>query len=208
MTTSRRHCLMTVLSLSGATVGGGVLLASTSPSVIAADNGRASPASAALPTQALSPYRELKWDALIPKGWDPSASFRGRNTTILNDTDPRARKLLKEARAIWDHAPTVGALDGARIRIPGYVVPLETSNGTLTEFLLVPYFGACIHTPPPPANQIIDVLPKTPTNAFHTMDTVWVSGTLRTTRVETSSGVGGYRIEAVTVEPYLGAPTY
>ncbi len=152
-------------------------------------------------------YRDLKWEALIPKGWDPAASFRNRNTTILSDNDPRSRKLLKEVKEIWDHAPTVEALNGTQVKIPGYIVPLETSHGVLREFLLVPYFGACIHTPPPPANQIIFVVAKTPAEGFRSMDTVWVSGTLTTTRVDTFAGSSGYKIDATVVERYVGAPT-
>lgn len=163
---------------------------------------------AAAAKQPASAYRDLKWQELVPEGWDPSASFRSRNTTLLNDWDPRARKLLKEAKEVLDHAPTVATLDGAIVRIPGYVVPLESSRGALKEFLLVPYFGACIHTPPPPANQIIHVVPKTPAEGFRTMDTVWVIGTLSARRVETFAGDSGYRIDAASVERYVGAPTY
>ena len=49
------------------------------------------------------------------------------------------------------------ALDGKTIRIPGYVLPLEFSGSKVTEFLLVPWVGACIHTPPPEPNQIVYV---------------------------------------------------
>ena len=48
-------------------------------------------------------------------------------------------------------------IDGAHVRIPGYLLPLELENDEATEFLLVPYQGACIHTPPPPPNQIVHV---------------------------------------------------
>ncbi|MEO8924214.1 MAG: DUF3299 domain-containing protein [Caldimonas sp.] len=196
MQTQRRQFILNFIAVSSSLTVGSVLGAPTIAPV------RGSPALTA------SAFRGLKWAELIPKGWDPSASFRGRNTTLLNDWDPRARKLLKEAKAVWDHAPTVDTFNGASIKIAGYVVPLESSNGALKEFLLVPYFGACIHTPPPPANQIIFVVPKTPAEGFHTMDTVWVSGTLTATRVDTFAGNSGYKIDATAVERYVGAPTY
>ena len=72
----------------------------------------------------------------------------------------------------------------------------------MTEFLLVPYFGACIHSPPPPSNQIIHVLPKAPAKGLRSMDAVWISGTLRTVRADTSMGVSSYRMDAVLVVPY------
>jgi hypothetical protein len=160
---------------------------------------------AAQPVGAAGPFRELKWDELMPKGWDPTESFRKRGAGIASDADPRAWKLMKEFRLVLDQAPTVDSLNGAAIKVPGYVVPLETVRGELKEFLLVPYFGACIHTPPPPANQVIFVRPSKPA-AFRAMDTVWVSGTLRATRQESFAGVSGYTIDAVAVEPYVGTP--
>ena len=70
----------------------------------------------------------------------------------------------------------------------------------------MPYFGACIHTPPPPANQIIDVKPRVPLASVHSMDMVWVSGTLKTSRSETSMGASSYALEADAVEPYQAPP--
>ena len=102
-------------------------------------------------------------------------------------------------RAIWDHAPTVDSLDGAAVTLRGYVVPLESTQGALKEFLLVPYFGACLHTPPPPANQIVHVVAAQPAAGVRAMDTVWVSGTLATNRHESSMGMSGYRLQAVAV---------
>ena len=58
---------------------------------------------------------------------------------------------------IWDNASVLKTLDGQTVKIPGYVVPLEAIQDAMREFLLVPYFGACIHSPPPPANQIVHV---------------------------------------------------
>ena len=150
--------------------------------------------------------REIKWSQLIPAGWDPSKDFQKRGAGITSDFDPRARRLLKELRVVLDNAPTVAAMDGAAVKLPGYVVPLETVDGGLTEFLLVPYFGACIHTPPPPANQIVYVKPDKPVPGFRSMDTVWVSGTLHATRQDSFAGSSGYTIEAAKVERYVGEP--
>jgi hypothetical protein len=91
--------------------------------------------------------------------------------------------------------------------LPGYVVPLEESAQGMKEFLLVPYFGACIHTPPPPANQIVHVFSAKPVEGFHSMDTVWVVGTLKTERAESDMGRSGYRIDAIAVERYVRPAT-
>ncbi|MFM7507860.1 MAG: DUF3299 domain-containing protein, partial [Rubrivivax sp.] len=119
-----------------------------------------------------------------------------------DDGDPRAGALPKKMRQAWDAAPVNERLAGQVVRIPSFLVPLEDTNDGLKEFLLVPYFGACIHSPPPPANQIIHVLPRMPAKGFRSMDTVWVSGRLTTPRTDSYMGTSGYRIEADAVTRY------
>ena len=78
-------------------------------------------------------------------------------------------------------------LDGKQIRMPGYLLPLEYDGKKVTEFLLVPYVGACIHTPPPPPNQIVYVRSE---QGFETdgglFTPVWVSGVMKTTQSQSS----------------------
>ena len=148
-------------------------------------------------------FREVTWDDLTPKDWDPLKQFRDMNFGALSDADPKAIAMLQRMRETWDNAPTNVALDGQNVRIPGFLVPLDETKDGLIQFLLVPYFGACIHTPPPPSNQIIEVRPKQPVKGFRPMDTVWISGTLRTLRSETYMGTSSYRMDALRVEPYV-----
>ncbi|MEK8051706.1 DUF3299 domain-containing protein [Ideonella sp. DXS22W] len=150
-------------------------------------------------------YTELRWDDLVPKGWDPMKQLKDRgiaNPAQLQDTDPKAQDLMRLLREAWDNAPTEAQLDGIKVKLPGYVVPLEDEKAGLTEFLLVPYFGACVHTPPPPANQIVLVVPAKPAAGFRSMDTVWVSGVLKAKRGDSPMGTSGYRLEAAQVERY------
>ncbi len=108
-------------------------------------------------------------------------------------------------RELWDNAPVNPKLEDQAVRLPGYVVPLDDATTGLKEFLLVPYFGACIHTPPPPANQIVHVVPRSAAK-FRSMDTVWVSGTLKAVKSDTAMGASGYRLDAVIVEAYVDKP--
>lgn len=146
--------------------------------------------------------RTITWDALVPAGWDPFKDFKDLNFQMLDDGDPRAAAMLKKMREVWDNAPVNTALVGQAVRIPGFIVPLEDSKEGLKEFLLVPYFGACVHSPPPPANQIVHVLPKSPAKGFRSMDAVWITGTLSTGRTDSYMGAASYRIESVSVVPY------
>lgn len=102
-------------------------------------------------------------------------------------------------------------LDGKPVRIPGYLLPLEFEGDRVSEFLLVPYVGACIHTPPPPPNQIVHVKTEeayTTEGGLYTP--VWVNGLMKTEQTQTnlsfidgSSNIpSAYALEAVSVEPY------
>jgi uncharacterized protein len=190
----RRHLLLAGLSLP-------LLARAQSPAGVPAMNPpiQATPAPA---TATPGAPRTIQWEELVPPDWDPFKDFKGLNFQTLDDGDPRANAMLKKMREVWDAAPTNPRLVGQVVRIPGFVVPLEDTNDGLKEFLLVPYFGACIHSPPPPANQIIHVLPKAPAKGFKSMDTVWISGRLTTPRTDSYMGVSGYRIEADAVTRY------
>ena len=150
--------------------------------------------------------RTITWDVLVPAGWDPFKDFKDLNFQLLDDGDPRATAMLKKMREVWDNAPVNTALVGQQVRIPGFIVPLEDTKDGMKEFLLVPYFGACIHSPPPPANQIVHVLPRTPAKGLRSMDAVWITGTLTTGRTDSYMGAASYRIEATGVAPYTEVP--
>lgn len=165
----------------------------------------ASKAPAKAPAARAGSFREIRWDELVPKDWDPMKELKGLDLGNLSDADPRATEMLKKLRQVWDNAPANPALDGQSVRIPGYVVPLEETADGLKEFLLVPYYGACIHSPPPPANQIIHVLPQNATRV-RSMDPVWISGTLVRDKVDSYMGAAGYRMQAQKVEPYVERP--
>ena len=155
------------------------------------------------PAVAAGAHVEIKWDDLVPKDWDPMKGISDPNLGMLGDTDPKVMEMMRRMREAWDNAPTVARLDGAAIKLPGYLVPLDESKAGIAEFLLVPYFGACIHTPPPPANQIVLVLPAKPLQGYRSMDTVWVRGTLRTARTGSPMGTSAYRLEAALVDRYV-----
>ncbi len=152
-----------------------------------------------------SDWPELDWEELIPPDWRPDKLMADFKADDLSDDDPRAGELMAKLQALWKEAPVVPGLDGKRIRLPGFVVPLEADAESVAEFLLVPYYGACIHVPPPPPNQTVHVVtPKGGEYRGGLFDTVWVSGTLKVDPLESELGAAGYRIDAVRVEPYEG----
>lgn len=144
----------------------------------------------------------LTWDDLMPAHWRPEPILAEFDAGQLADEDPRAQRLMAQLKARWAEAPVVSALDGHRVRLAGLVIPL--ADGSRPDaFLLVPHFGACIHVPPPPANQTILVTPaaQQPYQAG-LFDTVWVEGRLRVASFSHALGTAGYRIEGATVNLY------
>ncbi len=196
----------TVLALIAALGAGGTLAQTQQqpsgvPLMKPAIKAPASTAPAAAALAAAAP-RTINWNALVPAGWDPFKDFKSLDLASLNDADPRANELMAKMRKAWDNAPVNPALVGQVVRIPGFVVPLEEGKSGMTEFLLVPYFGACVHSPPPPSNQIIHVLPQSPAKDLRSMDTVWVTGVLTTLQTDSYMGTASWRLAASSVAPY------
>ena len=101
-------------------------------------------------------------------------------------------------------------LDGQLVRIPGYALPLEFAGIAVKEFLLVPYFGACIHVPPPPLNQMVFVTLDEPYVVNELFAPVWITGRMSVERSTKSlsyvdgraSLVTGYTLAGTGIEPY------
>lgn len=98
---------------------------------------------------------------------------------------------------------TLKKLEGKMVRIPGFVVPLDDFQEEGAEFLLVPYYGACVHTPPPPPNQIVMVgMSAKKSVKLGLFDAVWLSGRLKIASVESPYGTVGFQLEGMKIEPY------
>ena len=125
--------------------------------------------------------KELEWDAMIPDDYRPDKIMNQfGDISELEDDDPRTQEILEELEKAWSAAPVVEALDGKRVKLPGFVVPLEGDGKKLSEFLLVPYVGACIHMPPPIPSQIISATSEEGFVSEALYTPVWVTGVLST----------------------------
>ena len=146
--------------------------------------------------------KELTWAEMIP----PDAPPEVPNMTPLHDLsqlgnlDPEAAPAAKQD---LPDAPVVSALDGQLIRLPGYIVPLEVSeDGRTTDFLLVPYFGACIHVPPPPSNQIVHVTSKEGIRLDELYQPYWIEGAMQVKPSTSELADAGYQMEAQKIVVY------
>lgn len=113
-------------------------------------------------------------------------------------------RLLRELDYRTGQVPdTLKKLNGKLIRVPGYMVPLEDFAEKAAEFLLVPYFGACIHTPPPPPNQLVYVVMDSYRNVdINLYDPFWIEGTLKIEAMESVYGAVGYQLTGMKISPY------
>jgi hypothetical protein len=97
----------------------------------------------------------------------------------------------------------VESMDGKAIRLPGFIVPIEMNDKQeVTEFFLVPYFGACIHLPPPPPNQIIYVTSQQGILVEDIYNPYWLEGTIKTTFTENEVAQSAYSMTADQFELY------
>lgn len=147
---------------------------------------------AALPLRA-EELKEIDWIELMPA--EEVAKLEALNESVDHSGDSPG--------FTWESANTVPEMDGRRGKLPGYIVPISVSpKNEILEFFLVPYFGACIHVPPPPPNQILYVKPKEPLPMVHIWDAFWVEGTIRIQEVKNEMAHSAYAIELDKVEPY------
>ncbi len=153
-------------------------------------------ASAALigPARAANPL-EIGWDDLIPPGVPYAEIIAEGDMDVEKDTwapvfDANATKLNE-------------ALNGEIIRMPGFIIPLEIGRKGVSDFILVPYVGACIHVPPPPPNQLVLAKAQTPWPDDELWDPVWVVGLMRTKLQSTQLAQTGYALDVMSMETYV-----
>lgn len=135
---------------------------------------------------------EIQWEELIPD-LPPGLAMNGvieHGQLTLADLDK------------IDPNTVVKNFDGKTVKLAGFVVPLAFDGTMVREFLLVPYVGACIHVPPPPANQIVYVQSAKGIQISGLFDPVVVTGVLSTSAINTELADVGYRITADRVDPY------
>ncbi|WP_456119759.1 DUF3299 domain-containing protein [Vibrio algicola] len=138
----------------------------------------------------------LEWEDLVPA--DEKRHFNSVGMPIAPNVTNHNGPAAKQSHI----GKTRPELDGKIVKIPGFVIPLEGDANTVTEFLLVPYFGACIHVPPPPPNQIIYV--KFPQGApvQKLWDVVYVVGKLQTQVLNHELAETGYTMQGAKIEKY------
>jgi len=161
-----------------------------------------------------SAFKTIEWTDLMPKedleillnppsyindiedgSFEDQISSQVANALAAASDDPY-QQALSSTRIVQE-------MDGQAIRIPGFIVPLEFDDEqTITQFFLVPFFGACIHVPPPPPNQIIFVNYPKGLKVEALYDPFWVSGIVNTSLVENEMAKAAYSMQMKSFELY------
>ena len=160
-------------------------------------------------------HRSIEWTELMPKDdldaimappdflddiVDGSVEDQIANqlqSAIAAASDSRYQQALESTRV-------VAAFDNQSVRIPGFIVPLEFDDDQMIpRFFLVPYFGACIHVPPPPPNQIIFASYPKGFKLKVLYDPFWIAGVLKTTLTENDTTTSAYSMVVDSIQPYM-----
>ncbi|MEN5199791.1 DUF3299 domain-containing protein [Pseudomonas wadenswilerensis] len=147
--------------------------------------------------------RTLEWQQLIPAGVPVIQPQLAPLHDLSQLSDALAAEAAPAARQTAPNAPVVKALDGQQVKLPGYIVPLEVSEeGRTTEFLLVPYYGACIHVPPPPSNQIVHIFSEIGVKVEDLYQPYWIEGQMQVKATSSELADAGYQMEAEKIYAY------
>lgn len=154
----------------------------------------------------VEPRLELEWEDLLPPDEQEQEEVvidhgEGDNVPLFEDPTGSAASGMPPMQ--YGSFNAVEELDGKEVKIPGFGLALEfKSKGKVDEFLLVPYFGACVHVPPPPPNQTIYIKSDKTVQLKGMWDPIWVYGTMHVARKDSPLASAAYTIELEKIEPY------
>lgn len=138
-------------------------------------------------------YIDLQWPDLVPEGETVIPPvLQGiieHDQTNLRSEQPASSGI----RTDWN---------GKIVRLPGFIVPIDYSGTGVTAFILVPFVGACVHVPPPPANQLVFVTTEEPYETSGMFEAVNVTGMFGTASTRTQIADVGYALSAEKIEPF------
>lgn len=149
-------------------------------------------------------YEELAWEDLMPEGEEERLlEMYAQQQQSLYAMANVAEGSAADKAVQFGTFNVVDDLNDTKIKLPGYTVPFEYGpNAEINEFLLVPYFGACLHAPPPPPNQTVYVISEKPIKIGDLAQAVWVEGTLKTQTQNSELADTAYTLILDNIEEY------
>ena len=142
---------------------------------------------------------ELDWEELIPQNARSAFAGAGGPPPPIHDYLGEGGMAAAQPMDFSSNPE----LDDVDVKLPGFIVPLDVGkDGLVSEFFLVPYFGACIHVPPPPPNQIVYVKADKGLALDSIYEAYWVTGRMKFAKKTTQLGAAAYTLAASKVEIY------
>jgi len=186
-------CLRVIASMKVAAyvfIASGILIVSSAPAVSA---------------DAQS-YEDIDWTELMPA--EDLSALLNRPAFLDDIADGSAQDSLdsfqqrqledeqaQQYQAALSSTRVIQGFDGKAIRIPGFIVPLEQNEDKeVTRFFIVPYFGACLHMPPPPPNQILYVESEQGITLENLYDPYWFEGVVSIEQKVDAMGTSAYSL--------------
>lgn len=138
-------------------------------------------------------YTDISWKDLLPEGQVAIPPML--QGLVDHDQMPLSRQQPEShgVRTDWN---------GQVVRLPGFIVPIDYSGTGVTAFILVPFVGACVHVPPPPANQLVFVTTPEPYESSGLFEAVNVIGMFGVSSLSTQLADIAYALSADRIEPY------
>ena len=138
-------------------------------------------------------FVDLQWADLVPEGqriMPPMIqSMIDHNGPDMSSQQPPSQGV----RTDWN---------GETVRLPGFIVPIDYDGSGVRAFILVPFVGACVHVPPPPANQLVFVTTEKPYESAGMFEAVTVTGLFGTASTSTQLAEIAYSLYADQIEPF------
>jgi hypothetical protein len=159
-----------------------------------------------------SQYRDIGWEELEPH--DETVQDKNPSLEVLElISDGSGSENYSDFQGLDNDymgvppqqysSGVVAEMDGQSVRLPGFLVPVEFDAGNVvTEFFLVPYFGACFHKPPPPPNQTIYVKSAAPIKYESIYDPVWILGVIKTEQQGNDIASAAYSMDLHALKPF------
>lgn len=156
---------------------------------------------------AMEQFKELQWDNLLPIDQINEEPQTRYGSLEIYDYSDLGQYSESESNGFFElqrqlSMSVVEELDGTEVRVPGFIVPIEFDGNLVSEFFLVPSFGACFHNPPPPPNQTIFVKSEKAIPFESIYDPVWALGVIKTQQADNEIATAAYSMDLHSIWPY------
>ena len=168
---------------------------------------------AALTRIANSQALDITWEQLLPElERELITKYQAPEPERISDlTDQILRSIEASSDTEYQSAMvstnTISTFDNAHVSLAGFVVPIEFYDDTSPSLVfLVPYFGACIHFPPPPPNQIVFARLPPGFDQLDINQAYTFEGILQQGLFEDQMGTSAYEMNVTSISLYEGQP--